>query len=337
MTIEMDDQVVSGFGGDANDRNRNQGEQSAPAAQAAQAASAATMREDSVDSPQPNGPGASRDAQPYGHADAAEEVTLDFDYDEDVPGFETSASDCLNRALQIARSLNHMSLSSDHLMLALTMDPNARRLLERVGDIVQLREAATQRLGRMHSRFATGESFPSQTSDLMDIRKAAREAAAEREQLVAISDLINAFQQVNGRLTYGTGDGSKAVVLMERIEQGLVPRVADAMTRIEAEVQEATRRYQSVQTMLQDLNSRQSAAAEQRQVELMEQIRRQLREAADVQLGAALREFGERLEAKFAELNAPAKPIEPEPEPQRYEPAPPVHKPRPSYWSWLVL
>src|SRR5215207_6471309 len=99
MTIEMDDQ--SGFGGDANDRNRNQGEQSAPAAQAAQAAqaaSAATMREDSVDSPQPSGPGASGDAQPYGHADAAEEVTLDFDYDEDVPGFETSASDCLNRA-----------------------------------------------------------------------------------------------------------------------------------------------------------------------------------------------------------------------------------------------
>jgi hypothetical protein len=189
----------------------------------------------------------------------------------------------------------------------------------------------------MHSRFSTADTFPSQTSDLVDIRRAAREAASEREQLVAISDLINAFPRADGRLTYGTGDGSKAVVLMERIEQGLVPRVADAMLRIEAEVQEATRRYQSVQTMLQDLNSRQSAAAEQRQIELMEQIRRQVREAADVQLGAALREFGERLEAKFAELNPPAKPIEPEPEPQRYEPAPPVHKPRPSYWSWLAL
>jgi hypothetical protein len=160
-----------------------------------------------------------------------------------------------------------------------------------------------QRLGRMHSRFATGESLPSQTSDLMDIRKAAREAASEREQLVAISDLINAFPQANGRLTYGSGDGSKAVVLMERIEQSLVPRVADAMTRIEAEVQEAARRYQSVQSILQDLNSRQSATAEQRQIELMEQIRRQVREAADLQLGAALREFGERLDAKLAELN----------------------------------
>jgi hypothetical protein len=230
-----------------------------------------------------------------------------------------------------------MSLSADHLMLALTMDPNARRLLERGGDIVQLREAAMQRLGRMHSRFSTGDSFPSQTSDLVDIRKTAREAASEREQLVAISDLINAFPKANGRLTYGSGDGSKAVTLMERIEQGLVPRVAEAMTRIEAEVQEAARRYQSVQSILQDLNSRQSAAGEQRQIELMEQIRRQVREAADVQIGAALREFGERLEAKFAELNPPAKPIEPEPEPQRYEPPPLVHKPRANYWSWLAL
>jgi hypothetical protein len=314
MTMEMDNSGVS-VGGDAYAGTRSE----QPA------------RSESV------APPPSADAGPDGHAEAAEEITLDFDYDEDVPGFETSASDCLNRALRIARSLNHMSLSADHLMLALTMDPNARRLLERAGDIVQLREAAMQRLGRMHSRFSTGDSFPSQTSDLVDIRKTAREAASEREQLVAISDLINAFPKANGRLTYGSGDGSKAVTLMERIEQGLVPRVAEAMTRIEAEVQEAARRYQSVQSILQDLNSRQSAAGEQRQIELMEQIRRQVREAADVQIGAALREFGERLEAKFAELNPPAKPIEPEPEPQRYEPPPLVHKPRANYWSWLAL
>ena len=41
-----------------------------------------------------------------------------------------------------------------------------------------------QRLGKMHSRYSTGESFPSQNSDLKDIRNAARQAAAEREQLV---------------------------------------------------------------------------------------------------------------------------------------------------------
>jgi ATP-dependent Clp protease ATP-binding subunit ClpA len=260
---------------------------------------------------------------------------LDFKYDEAVPGFEASASDCLNRALKIARSLNHINLSADHLMLALTMDPGARRLLERVGDITQLREAAMQRLGKMHSRFATGDSFPSQTSDLVDIRNAAREAASERDQMFAISDLINAFPKADGRLTYGSGDGSKAVTLMERIEQGLVPRVANAMLRIEAEVQEATRRYQSVQSMLEDLNSRQSAVAEQRQVELMDQIRRQVREAADIQLSAILRDFSERLDAKLAELT-PAKPIEAQPERETYVPPVPAPKQR-SYWSWLVL
>ena len=123
---------------------------------------------------------------------------------------------------------------------------------------------------------------------------------------------------------------------MERIEQGLVPRVADAMTRIEAEVQEAARRYNPSSPFCR-ISIEAVRAAEQRQVELMEQIRRQVREAADVQLGAALREFGERLEAKFAELNLPPKPIEPEPEPQRYEPPPLVHKPRPNYWSSLAL
>jgi hypothetical protein len=41
------------------------------------------------------------------------------------------------------------------------------------------------------------------------------------------------------------------------------------------------------------------------------------------------------LDAKLAELNPPAKPVEPEPEPEPYEP--PVQAPRPRYWSWLVL
>jgi hypothetical protein len=59
-----------------------------------------------------------------------------------------------------------------------------------------------------------------------------------------------------------------------------------------------------------------------------------VREAADLQLGAALRDFGEKLDAKLAALNPPAEPVEHEPEPQQYEPAPP---PRPRYWSWLVL
>lgn len=132
------------------------------------------------------------EAEADGHA---EEVSNDYD-DDRVPGFEASASDCFNRARQIARSLNHADLSSDPLMLALIMDPTARRLLERVGDITELRETATQRVGRNYTKSSADPGSPQPTSDLGDVAKKARDAAAEREQLVSISDLINAFPKV---------------------------------------------------------------------------------------------------------------------------------------------
>ncbi len=94
-----------------------------------------------------------------------------------------------------------------------------------------------QKLGKMHGRFSAGD--PSQTADLADIRKLAREAAAEREQLVAISDLVNAFPRENGRLSYGAIDDLKSLAAIEKIEKGLVPRVDDAVTRIEAAIREA--------------------------------------------------------------------------------------------------
>jgi hypothetical protein len=280
------------------------------------------------------------DAPRNGAAPLDEETPLDFDYDEAVPGFEAAASDCLNRALAIARSLNHVVLSSDHLMIALTMDPNARRQLERVGDVTQLREAAMQRLGKMHSRYSTGDSFPSQTADLKDIRNAARQAAAEREQLVAINDLINAYSKANGRLTYGSGDGSQALALMGKIEQGLVPRVADAMTRIETLVRDALERQQTVQSMLQDLNARHWEETERRQREFMDEIRRQVREAADAQFAAVLSELTARLSPEPTEEPLPEEPPIAEDEARLTPPSGPAPEPaaRPrSYWSWLVL
>jgi hypothetical protein len=93
-----------------------------------------------------------------------------FNLRDVVPGFEDSASHCLNRALQIARSLNQTSLSSDHLMLALTMDPNARRHLERVGDVAELRETAMLRLGKMNWRFAKGADADTNGDPGTDLR-----------------------------------------------------------------------------------------------------------------------------------------------------------------------
>ena len=232
------------------------------------------------------------------HAEAGEELSLEFAY-KAAPGFESSVSECFNHAGQIAQSLGHISLSSDHLMLALTMEPNARRLLERLGDVVQLRESAMQRLGTMHCRSSRNvdEGAQSATSDLVDIAKKARQAAAERGQLVAVSDLINAFPKAN------TSEGSsKAAALLETIDQTIVPRVADALAKIESVISDAMQRQQTVQSMLQDLSSRNWEETERRQREFMDEIRRQVREAAEMQIAAALEDLNEKFDAKLAGL-----------------------------------
>ena len=286
-----------------------------------------------------NGGVASGAGQADGQPELGEVVPMDLDYSSRVPGFETSASDCFNHALSIARSLNHAILSTDHLMLALTMDEGARRLLSQAGDIARLREASMRRLGKMHSRFAAGD--PAQTSDLVDIRSAARASAAAREQLVAICDLVNAFPKENDRLIYGAPKNTRTVALVETIEKSLVPRVSDAVVRIEAALHEATQgQRQTVQNFLDDLNARQFRD-EQRQREFMDEVRRQVREAVDTHLGAALRELDGKFEAKLAEADPP----EPDPEPVApREPVvntppfrPTVSPPRRSYWCWIIL
>jgi hypothetical protein len=282
MTIEMGNPGIPGFGG--------YGAQNQPAP--------------STEGQAGNGAAASRaTSQPDDHAEVAEEVASKTTH-EQIPGLETSASDCLNRAAQIARSLNHANLSSDHLMLALTLDQSARRLLERVGDVVQLREAAMQKLGKNHTKFSRdiGEQPLPPTSDLDDLAKVARQAAAEREQSIAISDLINAFPKVDGRLTYSASETARTVAVIDTIEKGLVPRVDDALTRIEGAIVDAMQRqHQSVRTLLADLSSMQSQEWQRQQREFMDEIRRQVREAADVQVAAALKGLDEKFQDRVAE------------------------------------
>lgn len=284
------------------------------------------------------------------HAAIAEEVASRATH-EQIPGLETSASDCLNRAAQIARSLNHASLSSDHLMLALTLDQSARRLLERVGNIAQLRDAAMRRLGKNHTKSSRdiGDQPLPPTSDLDDLAKAARQAAAEREQSIATSDLINAFPKVDGRLTYAAGESAGTVAVIDTIEKGLVPRVDDAVTRIEGAIVDAMQRqHQSVRSMLADLNSTQAQEWQRQQREFMDEIRRQVREAADIQFAAALKDLNDKFEAKLAE-SQPASPEPAAPPPtaaveqapeiksqQQETPMEPAEPPK-SNWGWLGI
>jgi len=227
-------------------------------------------------------------------------------------------------------------------MLALTLDQTARRLLERVADVAQLREAAMQNLGRNHTKSSRdiGDQPLPPTSDLDDLAKAARQAAAEREQAIAISDLINAFPKANGRLTYGGGDNPRTVAVIDSIEKGLVPRVDDAVSRIEGAIVDAMQRqHQSVQSMLADLSSRQSQEWQRQQSEFMDEIRRQVREAADIQLSAALKDLNETFDRRLAEATQaitpePATVSEPAPE-TKSQPTP--GGPSKLNWNWLGL
>lgn len=340
MAIEMGGPGIPGFGygsqGHAEPRADNDHAARQAEPQPAPETKAPAGSQDGNGAPQAHAAdSASRGARP--ESEAEEVAARDLGYDQ-VPGFELSASNCINRARQIASSLNHATFSSDHLMLALTMDQNARRQLERVGDVAHLRAVAMRRLGKNYNKSDAADRSPSPTSDLADIGKKAREAANEREQLVSISDLINAFPKENGRLTYGSGEGSRAVAVMETIENRLIPEVAEAASRIERTVFDAMQRqHQTVQSILQDLSSRQRQDWERQQREFMDEVRRQVREAADIQFAAALRDLNDKFERKLAESKAESQPqtVAGAGEPQR-EPdaAAPESK---SSWNWLSL
>lgn len=272
-------------------------------------------------------------------SEAEEVAARDLGYDQ-VPGFESSASNCVNRARQIARSLNHATFSSDHLMLALTMDQNARRLLERIGDVTHLRAVAMRKLGKNYNKSDAADQSPAPTSDLADIGKKAREAADEREQLVSISDLISAFPKQDGRLSYGVGESSRAVAVMEAFETRVIPGLNDAMRRIEDAVFEAMQRQQqSVHSILADLSSRQSQDWERQQREFMDEVRRQVREAADTQFAVVLKDLNETFEKRLTEVKEETAPPDTQVETQSPGSAPETTEPQgpKSSWNWLGL
>jgi hypothetical protein len=227
-----------------------------------------------------------------------------------LPDFEPSAADCFSRALQVALSLGHASFSSDHLMLALTMEQQARRLLQRVGDVGQLREAAMLRLGKMHWKFARRANeasiFPSPTSDLDELRKTARRAAQDRDQKIAINDLVNAFPMKDGRLVYGLKETSESIpAILERIENKLVPRVSDFLENFEAQMRETAERQ--LKAALQEFGDRQLEEAVERQRASLEEIGERFKERHLAALEEVTKGFQER---QLASLEAMGKQVQ---------------------------
>ncbi|HEY6669870.1 MAG TPA: hypothetical protein VI075_02930 [Methyloceanibacter sp.] len=106
------------------------------------------------------------------------------------------------------------------------------------------------------------------------------------------------------------------------------------MSKIQIVVTEAMEQSQTVQRMLQDLNAKQTFEAEQRQIAFMEDIRRQVREAVDAQVGVALKQFGDDLMRRLEEATAEKRTADGESiEPRQ----PQVARLRTNPWNWLGL
>jgi hypothetical protein len=105
-----------------------------------------------------------------------------------------------------------------------------------------------------------------------------------------------------------------------------VPKVDDAVTRIEAAVREAIQQQnQTVTKLLEDLGAGQAERTEQHRREFMDDIRRQVREAAEIQIGDAIREIKDKIDVTIAELRSQ----------QSLSVA--GDEPTKKNWSWLTL
>jgi hypothetical protein len=128
------------------------------------------------------------------------------------------------------------------------------------------------------------------TSDFQEVQKTARQAADERDQRIAVSDLIAAFPQQDGQLSYGQkaiADTIPAVI--ERIEHGLLPLVTDFMSNFEAQMREIAQRQLGAalqsfeESQLKEMSSRLAASLEEsgrhlyeRQLTTLDELARRL-------------------------------------------------------------
>ena len=163
---------------------------------------------------------------------------------EKLPKCEARANNCLERAAEFASNLNQTCFDVHHLMLALTVDQRAGRMLGDVGDIKQLRDFAVEKIGKMHSQFAAGvtdSDGPLVTEDLWDLLLRAKQKADDRGQEVAISDLVEAFPtDTDGKLKYGrNGDlnGGSVTAVVESVTRSVVQPMVSVF---HAQVREAT-------------------------------------------------------------------------------------------------
>jgi hypothetical protein len=115
-----------------------------------------------------------------------------------ISGCTKSASDCLHKTTKLAREFNHGTVSAAHLILAMTLIPNASRQFElRKMDIDRAFRAAMHALMEIERGSPSSGALPSLSEEFNVIVTLAQELARNRDnQEVSVDDLLTALDRL---------------------------------------------------------------------------------------------------------------------------------------------
>lgn len=118
--------------------------------------------------------------------------------DTKISGCTKSASDCLHKTTKLAREFNHGTVSAAHLILAMTLIPNASRQFElRKMDIDRAFRAAMHALMEVERASPSNGSLPGLSEEFNVIVTLAQELARNRDnQEVSVDDLLTALDRL---------------------------------------------------------------------------------------------------------------------------------------------
>jgi len=118
--------------------------------------------------------------------------------DTKINGCTRSASDCLHKTTKLAREFNHGTVSAAHLVLAMTLIPNASRQFEmRKMDIDRAFRAAMHALMEIERGTPSSSALPSVSEEFNMIVTLAQELAQNRDnQEVSVDDLLTALERL---------------------------------------------------------------------------------------------------------------------------------------------
>jgi hypothetical protein len=118
--------------------------------------------------------------------------------DSKISGCTKSASDCLHKTTKLAREFNHGTVSAAHLILAMTLIPNASRQFElRKMDIDRAFRAAMLALMDIERGSPSNGALPGLSEEFNVIVTLAQELARNRDnQEVSVDDLLTALDRL---------------------------------------------------------------------------------------------------------------------------------------------